>query len=172
MAADTAAARPDAPPAKAIMDQIDEAFVPHVLPVRIGTSVSFPNKDDIRHHVYSFSEAKKFELPLYKGTPAEPVTFEQPGEIVLGCNIHDHMRGYIYVVESPHFATSSEDGVAEVRDLPAGRWEVHVWHPLQKAPADPRIVQVAAGDWPELDFEIQLKPALRLRGSKAGRKKY
>ena len=154
------------------MDQIDEAFVPFLLPVQVGTTVSFPNKDDTRHHVYSFSEAKKFELPLYKGTPAEPMVFDQPGEVVLGCNIHDHMRGYLYVVESPYFAGAGASGIAEIRDLPAGSYEVHVWHPRQKKAAGTRTVELTAADKLELTFEIQLKPALRLRGSQAGAKKY
>ena len=162
----------DARPATAVMDQIDETFVPHVLPILAGTAVSFPNQDDIRHHVYSFSEAKQFELPLYKGTPAEPVVFDKPGEVVLGCNIHDHMRGYLYVVESPYFAVSSEEGLAEIRDVPEGSYEVSAWHPRQKSPAEPRTVQIKTGENLELDFEVRLKPALRLRGAKAAGKKY
>lgn len=156
----------------ATMDQIEEAFVPHILTVEAGTRVSFPNRDDIRHHVYSFSETKKFELPLYKGTPAEPVRFDQPGVVVLGCNIHDHMRGYVYVVDSPFFAEASSDGIAEIGELPAGRYEIGVWHPRQKRAVESRTVELAAGDRLELDFELQLKPALRLRGSRAGAKKY
>jgi len=163
---------PSASATEAIMDQVDEAFVPHILTVQAGTTVSFPNKDDIRHHVYSFSPAKKFELPLYKGTPAEPVSFDEPGEVVLGCNIHDHMRGYLYVVESPYFAGASTSGVAEISELPAGRYEVSVWHPRQKRPSETQMVELAATDQLELDFEVQLKPALRLRGSQAGAKKY
>ena len=158
-------------PREAIMDQIDEAFVPHVLPVVVGTRISFPNRDDIRHHVYSFSDAKNFELPLYKGTPADPVVFDQPGDVVLGCNIHDHMRGYVYVVESPYFATSSEAGVVELAELPDGEYEIRAWHPRLKRAVEPLTVQIAAGAT-ELDFELQLKPALRLRGSRAGGKKY
>ncbi len=82
----------------AIMDQHDKEFVPYVLPVYVGTRVTFPNRDNIRHHVYSFSSAKKFELPLYIGTPAAPVVFDKPGVIALGCNIHDWMLAYIYVL--------------------------------------------------------------------------
>src|SRR5881394_852689 len=71
----------------AVMDQKDKTFVPHVLPVQVGTSVKFPNSDDIQHQVYSFSPAKTFQLPLYKGTPANPIVFEKPGVVTLGCNI-------------------------------------------------------------------------------------
>lgn len=94
----------------AIMDQRNKQFVPSVLAVRSGTAVKFPNSDDIRHHVYSFSPTKRFELRLYKGTPSEPVLFDKPGVVVLGCNIHDWMVGYVYVTDDPWFAVSDEQG--------------------------------------------------------------
>ena len=87
-----------------IVDQINLEFVPHVKPVVVGSPVYFPNKDDVRHHVYSFSPAKRFELPLYSGTPAAPVVFDRPGIVAIGCNIHDWMLGYIYVAETPYLA--------------------------------------------------------------------
>ena len=162
---------PASPASRAIMDQIDEAFVPQVLPVPVGTAVTFPNKDDIRHHVYSFSEAKKFELPLYKGEPAAPVVFDTPGEVVLGCNIHDHMRGYLLVVDSPFFAKTNQDGSARLEGLATGTYEIRIWHPRQKKDMPPRKVEVTdAGA--ALDFQVDLKPALRLRGSSARGKKY
>ena len=88
-------------PGREIVDQINLEFVPHVKPVVVGSPVYFPNKDDVRHHVYSFSPAKRFELPLYSGTPAAPVVFDRPGIVAIGCNIHDWMLGYIYVAETP-----------------------------------------------------------------------
>ena len=86
-----------------VVDQIDKEFVPYVKPVRVGSYVQFPNKDNIRHHVYSFSPPKKFELPLYSGTPTEPLLFDKVGVVKLGCNIHDWMLGYVYVAETPYF---------------------------------------------------------------------
>ena len=77
----------------AAMDQVHKQFVPHVLPVVVGTAVTFPNHDQIHHHVYSFSRAKTFEMPLYKGENAPPVAFDQPGAVKIGCNIHDWMDG-------------------------------------------------------------------------------
>ena len=154
----------------AVLDQIDKSFVPHVLPVVVGSSVSFPNKDDIRHHVYSFSGAKTFELPLYKGTPAEPVVFQKPGVVVLGCNIHDFMRGYIGAVESPYFALSGEDGIARLTDLPPGEYSLTVWHPREKGSGSaPRHLGVE-GPF-DLDFELHLKPALKIRRAPGGRGK-
>ncbi len=128
-------------PAPAIMDQVQKQFLPAVLAVRSGTRVSFPNRDDIRHQVYSFSPAKRFELRLYKDTPSEPVLFDKPGLVVLGCNIHDWMVGYIYVTDDPWFAVSDDAGKLHIDDLPVGRYHVTLWHPqmtdlLPQASAD------------------------------------
>lgn len=114
--------------ATADMDQRDRQFVPQVLVVQQGTTVAFPNSDNIRHHVYSFSPTKKFELRLYHGTTAAPVVFEQPGKVVLGCNIHDSMLGYIFVVDSPYFALTGADGEVEL-SAPAGDYQLSVQHP-------------------------------------------
>jgi plastocyanin len=127
-AAVQASAKPAGMPT-AIMDQLHKQFAPHVLAVQVGTAVSFPNSDDIRHHVYSFSPAKRFELRLYKGVPSAPVMFDKPGPVVLGCNIHDRMLGYIYVVPTPYFATSDANGHLELHDLPSGNYQVQIWHP-------------------------------------------
>ena len=116
-------------PIPAIMDQVQKQFLPAVLAVRSGTRVSFPNRDDIRHQVYSFSPAKRFELRLYKDTPSEPVLFDKPGLVVLRCNIHDWMVGYIYVTDDPWFAVSDEAGKLHIDDLPVGRYHVTLWHP-------------------------------------------
>ena len=91
------------PPPKAVIDQHHEQFVPRVLIVQRGTEVSFPNTDRVQHHVYSFSQTKQFELPLYRGNEHPPVMFDHAGVAVLGCNIHDHMVGYVLVVDSSHF---------------------------------------------------------------------
>lgn len=116
-------------PSPGVMDQRAQQFVPNVLAVRTGTAVSFPNSDDIRHHVYSFSPAKRFELRLYKGTPSAPVVFDTPGVVVLGCNIHDWMLGYVYVTDDPWFAVSDEQGRLQLDGLPPGRYQVSLWHP-------------------------------------------
>lgn len=120
------------PATTAAIDQIDREFVPHVLPVPVGTAVSFPNRDNIKHHVYSFSAPKKFELPLYSGTPASPVVFDKPGVVALGCNIHDWMVGYVYVLTTPWFGTSGPGGRVRLADVPAGAYEARVWHPRMR----------------------------------------
>lgn len=113
----------------AIMDQRDNMFVPGVLAVRVNTLVKFPNSDDVRHHVYSFSPAKKFELRLYHGKTADPVLFDQAGKVALGCNIHDSMVGYIYVVNSEHFAVSDDKGTIVIDKIPTGDYQLEIYHP-------------------------------------------
>ncbi|MCP5209408.1 MAG: methylamine utilization protein [Hahellaceae bacterium] len=112
----------------AVMDQINRSFQPFVIDIDAGQRVSFPNSDNIRHHVYSFSPAKAFELKLYSGIPEAPLTFADPGIVVLGCNIHDSMVGYIYVSASPHHSKSNAEGKVTL-DLPKDSMEIHVWHP-------------------------------------------
>ncbi|HET7763928.1 MAG TPA: methylamine utilization protein [Burkholderiales bacterium] len=158
---------PTAPPpaAREIVDQIDEEFVPRVKPVVVGTPVFFPNKDNIRHQVYSFSAAKRFELPLYAGTPAKPVVFDKPGVVVLGCNIHDWMIGYVYVSESPYFAKTGADGKALLGDLPALAYRVRVWHPrLQgQESATQQTADLGSNGRAELSWKLALKHEMRIR---------
>ncbi len=152
-----------APPERVVMDQRDKEFVPYVLPVRVGTSVQFPNSDNIRHHVYSFSSAKIFELPLYKSTPAGPVMFDKPGAVVLGCNIHDWMIGYVYVLETPYFEKTASNGEARLTALPAGAVEVRVWHPRLRDGVDKtlRPTTLSAGGETRVEFSIRLNPDRR-----------
>lgn len=109
-----------------IMDQIDKQFIPKVLLVKQGQSVSFPNSDDIRHHVYSFSKPKTFEIRLFKGSNNEPIIFDKPGIVVLGCNIHDNMRGFIYVANKQWTSISGVDGMIAI---PSEINEFQAWHP-------------------------------------------
>ena len=115
----------------AIMDQQQNMFVPGVLALRVNTLVNFPNRDDVRHHVYSFSPAKKFELRLYHGMTAEPVLFDQAGTVVLGCNIHDSMVAYIYVVDTDYFAIADEQGKIHI-NAPEGEYRMQIFHPQMK----------------------------------------
>jgi plastocyanin len=148
-------------PAAAVMDQVNKEFVPSVLPVMVGTAVSFPNRDNIRHHVYSFSPAKKFELPLYIGTPSAPVVFDKPGPVALGCNIHDWMVAYIYVVATPHFAKTTADGKAHLDGLPAGSYEARVWHPRLRGEAPAKPITLTEDEQGHIAFALSLKPESR-----------
>ena len=109
--------------------QVAKQFDPRVSVVPVGTMVSFPNKDAVRHHVYSFSPAKTFELKLYSGTPANPVQFDKAGVAVLGCNIHDNMVAWVVVVDTPYFGRSSKGGPVVIGGVPAGSYRLRVWHP-------------------------------------------
>lgn len=108
--------------------QVDKQFTPAVTVVPVGTAVSFPNRDAVRHHVYSFSPVKKFEIKLYVGTPAAPVVFDQPGIAVLGCNIHDQMAAWVVVVDTPWYARAGSNGRASLPQVPAGNYRLRVWH--------------------------------------------
>lgn len=103
-------------------------FLPLVSVVQTGTDISFPNNDTIRHHVYSFSSAKTFELKLYSGVPASPVRFDKPGTVVLGCNIHDQMLAYIHVVDTPHFGKTDASGMARIEGVAPGKYRLKAWH--------------------------------------------
>ena len=108
--------------------QENKQFVPAVRVVTVGTLVRFPNRDSVRHHVYSFSPTKKFEIKLSAGTPAAPVLFDQPGVAVLGCNIHDQMVGWVVVLDTPYFAQTDAQGQALLEGMPAGAHQLRAWH--------------------------------------------
>lgn len=108
--------------------QAQKTFQPMVTAVTVGTAVGFPNRDTVRHHVYSFSPAKRFELKLYVGTPAAPVVFDRPGVAVLGCNIHDDMAAWVVIVETPWFGKTDVQGRVRLPEVPAGRHQLRTWH--------------------------------------------
>ncbi|HEX9138332.1 MAG TPA: methylamine utilization protein [Steroidobacteraceae bacterium] len=130
----------------AIMDQRDLQFVPDVLVVQTGTAVNFPNSDQVRHQVYSFSPAKTFQLSLYAGHAYPPVIFDKPGLVKLGCNIHDDMLGYIYVTDSPWFGRTDASGALQLTDLPAGEYRIHLWHPLMNEAKTEIVQPVTVGE--------------------------
>lgn len=143
-------------PSTAVIDQIDKQFVPRTLVIRTGTSVRFPNKDNIRHEVYSFSPPKVFNLKLYSGTPADPVVFDKPGEVTLGCNIHDQMIAYVYIVDTPYFSKSAIDGVGRVVDLPPGNYRVKAVHPWLTGPELQQDLTLKPDETAELRFTMQI----------------
>jgi plastocyanin len=141
---------------RAVLDQKNRMFVPHILPIQTGTAVTFPNSDNVRHQVYSFSPAKKFQLPLYAGTPASPVVFDKPGVVTVGCNIHDQMSAYIVVVDTPHFALAA-GGRAQLSSLPEGEYEVRVWHAGMRNEPPPQSVRLGADEVKRLTFQVGKK---------------
>jgi plastocyanin len=108
--------------------QVNKQFDPQVRVVTVGSSVSFPNHDTVRHQVYSFSPTKTFELKLYAGATANPVVFDKPGIAVLGCNIHDKMVAWVVVVDTPYFGRSGADGKFQLDNIPPGNYHLRIWH--------------------------------------------
>ena len=139
---------PVAPMAGVRISQHKRQFAPQVSVVTVGTPVSFPNDDTVRHHVYSFSAVKTFELKLYAGVPNAPVVFDKPGIAVLGCNIHDQMIAWVVVVDTPLFARSAASGKARIEGVPAGSYQLRVWHPSmpEATPPTSNAVAVAGAD--------------------------
>jgi plastocyanin len=150
---------PPATPAHATMDQLNLAFVPDVLVVPVHSTVQFPNSDVIGHQVYSFSSARRFQLPVYRGKPYPPVTFDEPGVVTLGCNIHDNMLAYIVVTKAPWFGRTDASGKWTLSNLPAGRFRLRLWHPLLNEPIEvERLINASAA---EERIEIRLSRSLR-----------
>ncbi len=142
-----------------VMAQQNVQFAPYVLVVPVGSSVSFPNKDKVRHHVYSFSAAKRFELKLYGRDESRSVTFDKPGVVSVGCNIHDTMIAFIYVTDTPYAAKSGADGVAVIEDVPAGGASLTVWHPDLKARAAIGRPLPVTGPAQRTAIALDLRPA-------------
>ncbi len=132
-------------------------FLPLVSVIQTGSRLSFPNYDKVKHHIYSFSPAKKFDQKLYSGVAAAPQVFDKPGLVVLGCNIHDRMVSYILVVDSPYFAKTGADGVARIEMPAGGKFAVSAWHYNAAAAVADQLV-AAKGD-AALTFKLTLKPA-------------
>ena len=145
---------PTSAPAGTMVDieQRQRNFRPRVVAIQAGTLVSFPNFDTVRHQVYSYSPiapvqpgAKFFEIKLYVGRPEQPVIFDKPGTAVMGCQIHDQMRAYLRVVNTPYFAKTNAQGVAQI-EVPAGEHRLQAWHALLgDAPPHPQTLKLPAG---------------------------
>ena len=149
-----AGAMPLAAAPRAVIDQVNRSYVPHVSVLRVGTAVSFPNHDNIRHQVYSYSKAKTFTLRLYAGQPANPVVFDKPGVVALGCNIHDSMLGWVLVVDTPWMARSEGDGQARLAGLPAGHYRLRAWAEPMPALTDGVDVELAGDTVQRLSLRL------------------
>lgn len=146
---------PRASNGRAELAQRGRRFVPSVLVVQTGTAVQFPNFDTVRHHVYSFSQIKNFELKLYAGTPTSPIVFDKPGTAVLGCNIHDQMAAHVRVVDTPYFATTDAEGRAQI-DVPPGEHQMSTWHPGLPDELPPPSQSIRVGSEPAR-LSVQMK---------------
>jgi plastocyanin len=135
-------------------------FIPLVSVVQAGSQISFPNNDKVRHHIYSFSPAKKFDQKLYSGVAAAAQVFDKAGTVVLGCNIHDRMIAYVKVLDTPFFAKSDADGIAHI-DLPAaGKYTLKAWHfNMATGALAEQVVAVKAGEaFTPAGFRLAMKP--------------
>ena len=156
-----------------IMDQRQKQFVPNVLVIQAGTGVDFPNSDQIEHQVYSFSQAKTFQLSLYAGHKYPPIVFDRAGLVVVGCNIHDQMIGYIYVTDSPYFGRSDEAGQWTAHDLPPGKYRISAWHPrMQEAAATPLQMPVTVAEGAAASAVFHLAKPLRPSSEHGGDKRW
>lgn len=144
--------------------QRDLAFDPFVLIVPAGAHVHFPNFDAVRHHVYSFSPAKKFEIQLYGKDDSRSAEFPTPGVVAIGCNIHDKMSAFIYVADTSYAAKTDAAGVATITGVPDGDAVIRTWHP-HAAVLSQRIEQqttISAASANTLVAEISLRPQRRV----------
>jgi plastocyanin len=142
------------------MEQRDRRFIPQLLVIQAGTLVEFPNNDTVSHQVYSFSAAHRFQLSLYKGSVHPPIAFDRAGLVVLGCNIHDDMIGYILVTESPFFTQTDARGVGRVSGVAPGQYTLRLWAPRIADPPASLDRRIEVGDSGEIDVSIVLAKAL------------
>jgi plastocyanin len=141
-------------PVRGVMDQVNRAFEPDVLVIPVGSTVEFPNSDSVSHQIYSFSPARKFQLPLYRGKPYPPVHFDQVGLVTLGCNIHDSMLAYVLVTDAPYSGRADSTGSWSV-DVVRGSYRVTVWHPRMREDGElKREVIVGDGDGATLTVRL------------------
>jgi len=134
-----------AAPAEVVVNQHDMAFAPFVTVVPVGSTVVFTNLDPFRHHVYSFSPARRFEIKLFGEGERRSVRFDRTGLVAVGCNIHDQMQAFIQVVDTPFARKADAAGRVTLRGLPAGAHRIRVWHPYLRAPGNELTVDAAAG---------------------------
>jgi len=149
-------------PVDIIIDQRDKEFIPLVSAVQVGTSIRFPNNDKIRHHVYSFSKSKSFEIPLYKDVDPTPVMFDKAGVVPLGCNIHDWMNAYVFVSETPYFALTDKNGNAQIKNLPSGKYQAKLYHPSMKdwEKQSGKAIQVTSAKTATMQMQLNKKKKL------------
>jgi plastocyanin len=152
-----AAARPARGGGRYVVAQQSLQFRPFLTVVPVGADVSFPNLDPTKHHVYSFSAAKKFELKLFAKDQSRTVHFDKAGVVALGCNIHDQMSAFIVVTDSAWTARTNAQGIASFGDAPSAPARLTVWHPYLRAPGG-MIQQAVAPTQRSLSFQVRLRP--------------
>jgi len=150
-------ARPAHAGGRYVVAQQNLQFRPFLTVVPVGADVSFPNLDPTKHHVYSFSTAKKFELKLFAKDQSRTVHFDKAGVVALGCNIHDQMSAFIFVTDTAWTARTNAQGMASFPDAPSAPARVAVWHPYLRAPGG-QVEQTMAATQRSLNFQVRLRP--------------
>ena len=143
--------KPGALPKKQVL-QKDLLFSPGLLPVQVGTNVEFPNDDDTYHNIFSYSPAKRFDLGRYRKEerPIPSQTFDRPGLVTLRCDIHEHMRGLILVLDTPHFVTTDAAGRYKLSGIPPGKYTLKAW--VDSKTTHERTVEVKSGSTLQVNF--------------------
>ena len=149
-----------AAPVHAVMDQVNRSFAPDLLVIPVGSTVEFPNSDSVSHQIYSFSPARRFQLPLYRGKPYPPVHFEQPGVVTLGCNIHDEMLAYLLVTDAAWYGRTDGGGSFSA-EVPRGRYHVALWHPRLRDNETDLERELTVGDGDRAEFTLRLTHGLQ-----------
>jgi plastocyanin len=151
------AARPARGGGRYVVSQQNLQFHPFLTIIPVGADVSFPNLDPTKHHVYSFSPAKRFELKLFAKDQSRTVHFDKPGVVALGCNIHDQMSAFIVVTDSAWTARTNAQGIAAFADAPNAPGRVTVWHPYLRVPGG-IVQQGVAASQRSASFSVRLRP--------------
>jgi len=154
-----------APQDVGVIDQIDRTFVPGILLIAQGQQVRFPNSDNVRHHVYSFSDVRQFSTPLYADEEVDPILFDQAGVATLGCNIHDSMVAYVYVSEWQDRYQSDELG--RIRLDNTGADVIHVWHPWLQTPGNRQEIPLTGASNNQLTIELDVRDPSQVFGFRA-----
>lgn len=152
-----AAARAAKAGGRYVVSQQDLQFHPFLSIVPVGADVSFPNFDDTKHHVYSFSAPKRFELKLFAKDQSRTVHFDEPGVVALGCNIHDQMSAFIVITDSAWTARTNGQGIVAFKDAPNAPGRLTVWHPYLRAPRGTMQQALSAGQR-SAGFSVRLRP--------------
>jgi len=152
---------PSAPASAPRLIQRNKNFEPHLLVVEVGTVVQFPNKDPFFHNIFSLYDGKPFDLGLYEAGSTRTVRFDRPGVSFLFCNIHSEMSAVVVAVDTPYYAISDRSGQIRIRDVPPGRYLMHIWYERSK-PEDlqslNRVVNISSATRTLPTFQVQLDP--------------
>jgi plastocyanin len=138
---------------RAVMDQRNETFVPHLLAIMTGTTVDFPNSDKFYHNVFSLSKPARFDLGRYSAGHSRSIRFDRPGIVRVFCDIHSHMSAFILVFSHPYFAVTDSQGRYHIDNVPPGNYGVIAWN--EGNPSEPKAVAVPDGGAAELDFALR-----------------